>query len=250
MKQIYAFESQEEYMKHQDTIEKFSEKLKTYQQVLEEKYALATLPKGIVWTSENLATTFFSEVPVPAYTEGDVIYISPDLSAWRRLLAEQVEGLNISEVEDFFAHCSDDCLFTILAQELTHHANLFVEEFDGERKLNTWFEEGMCNYLSRKHLLDNSEFKELTNIEVELVEIFKDKYGQHSLDELESNFPQSSSLTHRMFDYWRSYLIVEFLVEVRANNDLDWIFSEYNNWDRAGRTVPLLQYFEMENFFN
>ncbi|MCP3028764.1 hypothetical protein [Halobacillus sp. A5] len=217
---------------------------------MEEKYALATLPKGIVWTSENLATTVFSAIPVPAYTNGDVIYISPDLSAWRRLLVEQLEGQNISEIENFYDHCSDDYLFTILAQELTHHSNLFVEGFNGDSKVNTWFEEGMCNYLSRKHLLDNAEFKELTNVEVELVEIFKDKYGQHSLDELGSNFPQSSNLTSRMFDYWRSYLIVEFLVEIRANQDLDWVFNEYSNWDSAGRKIPLLKYFEMENFFN
>jgi len=48
-------------------------------------------------------------------------------------------------------------LFTIVAHELTHHSDLFLDEFDDEGAGGIWFEEGICNYLSRKMTLVESE---------------------------------------------------------------------------------------------
>ena len=80
MKQIFAFESKDEYEKHQDIIQRFIIKLKTYQQVLEDSYALTEKPNAIVWTNEEIATTVFSDLPIPAYTNKNTIYMSPDLA--------------------------------------------------------------------------------------------------------------------------------------------------------------------------
>ena len=65
MKQIYAFESEADYGKYQGTIERFQNRLVAYQQELERNYALNDLPKAIVWTTGELATTIFSEIPIP-----------------------------------------------------------------------------------------------------------------------------------------------------------------------------------------
>ena len=46
MKQIYAFETKEEYEKYQDTIQRFSKELNEYQKILEREYALVDMPKG------------------------------------------------------------------------------------------------------------------------------------------------------------------------------------------------------------
>jgi len=43
------------------------------------------------------------------------------------------------------------------------------------------------------------------------VEMFKEDYGEHSLDEFGSHSYQGS-LTSIMFDYWRSYLSVKYLI--------------------------------------
>ena len=102
MKHIYAFEQKEDYEKYQGIIDRFSEKLKEYQLVLEENYALKELPKGIVWTTEELATTVFSESSIPAYTRKDTIYISPDLTAWRKLFLRQLEGHYNPQINDFY----------------------------------------------------------------------------------------------------------------------------------------------------
>ena|SRR5699024_3090400 len=214
MKNIYAFESNEDYKKFDGIIEKFSMKLANYQAIMVEEFELIDPPKGIVWTTEELATTIFSDVPIPAYTNKDIIYISPDLGTWRKLFIQQLDGRKNPKVEKFYNDMSENHLFTIVAHELTHHSDLFLDEFDDERIDSIWFEEGMCDYLSRKMTLKESDFKEITEVEEELVEMFKEDYGQHSLDEFGSHSYQGS-LTSIMFDYWRSYLSVKYLIEER-----------------------------------
>lgn len=244
MRNIFAFENQADYIKYEKIIETFSSKLEKYQKIMVENFELIDLPKGIIWTTEDLATTVFSDVPIPAYTNKDLIYMSPDLSSWRKLFIKQLAGRKNPIVEKFYENMSENHLFTIVAHELTHHSDLFLDEFDDERVDGIWFEEGMCDYLSRKMTLDEDEFQAITEVELELVAMFKGEYGNHSLDEFGSNSYQGS-LTSIMFNYWRSFLAVNFLIEVRANNDIKQIFNEYHKWYKEGRKVPLTEYFEL-----
>ena len=245
MKNILAFEKIEDYARFEPTIDRLCEKLEEYQHVLEEKYALSTLPKGIVWTTEELATTVLSTVPIPAYTNKDVIYITPDLEAWRSLFVSQLEGHNLPNILSFYEGFSENDLLTILAHELTHHSNLFIDDFDDTREDAIWFEEGMCDYLARKTLLSETRFDEISKVESKLVETFKDKYRNYSLDEFGSGSYQGS-LTSIMYNYWRSFLAVKYLVEVRANNDITEVFKLYHQWHNGGRKVPLTEFFELD----
>ena len=245
MRYIYAFESKEDYIKYQGIIERFSVKLEKYQKVMVEDFELIEPPKGIVWTTGELATTVFSDIPIPAYTNKDLIYMSPDLETWRELLVKQLDGKEIRNVQKYYESYSENQLFIILAHELTHHSDLFLDEFEDERENSIWFEEGMCFYLPRKIMLSEKDFNDITHIETELVEVFKDEYGNHSIENFGSSSYQGS-LPSIMFDYWRSYLAVKFLVEVRANNDIKQVFNEYHRWDREGRKVPLTEYFQLD----
>lgn len=247
MKTIYSFEDVKEYEKHQGVIERFSERLKDYQILLEKDFALTESPKGIVWTSAELATTVFSAVPIPAFTNKDIIYMSPDPEEWRQLFIRQLDGKNLPHIQRFYENYSENQLLTIAAHELTHHSDLFVDEFDGERNDSIWFEEGMCEYLPRKLLLSQEEFNEITAIESELVEVFKDEYGHRSIDEFGSS-SYLGSLSSIMFDYWRSFLAVKFLVEDRAGHDIKSVFDDYHKWDREGRKIPLTEYFGLKDF--
>ncbi|MGF9940197.1 hypothetical protein G5716_06550 [Bacillus pacificus] len=249
MKHIYAFEKKEEYEKYQEIIHRFNIKLDDYQKVLENEYGLRDLPKGILWTNEELATTIFSDLPIPAYTNKNLIYMSPDVVTWRNILIKQLDGKDLPDVQRFYENYSENQVFIILAHELTHHSDLFLDEFEDEREDSIWFEEGMCFYLPRKILLSEKEFNEITMIEMKLVNAFKYKYGKHSLDDFGGDSYQGS-LSSIMFDYWRSYLAVKYLVEVHANNDVKLIFEEYHNWDREGRKVPLTHYFGISSFFD
>lgn len=249
MKHIYAFEKKEEYEKYQEIIHRFTLKLDDYQKILENEFALGDLPKGILWTNEELATTIFSDLPIPAYTNKNLIFMSPDLVTWRNILVKQLDGKELPDVQRFYENYSENQVFIILAHELTHHSDLFLDEFEDEREDSIWFEEGMCFYLPRKILLSEKEFNEITMAEMKLVDTFKNKYGEHSLDDFGSNSYQGS-LSSIMFDYWRSYLAVKYLVEVRANNDVKFVFEEYHNWDKEGRKVPLTDYFGISSFFD
>ncbi|WP_102335237.1 hypothetical protein [Salimicrobium jeotgali] len=169
MKQVVAFESRKEFEEHQSMITDFNEKLLEYQRMLEEDFALKELPKAIIWTSEELATNVFSQNPIPAFTNKDNIYISPELQNWRRLFLAQLEDKTNPKIEKFYDNMSPKQILTIAGHELTHHSDLFFDEFDDEREDSIWFEEGMCDYLSRKFLLNEEEFKEITNVEAEIV---------------------------------------------------------------------------------
>lgn len=230
-------------------IGKFTKKLNEYQLILEKHFELKDKPKGIVWTSEELATNVFSDVPIPAFTNKDIIYFSPDLSNWKNLFIKQLEGKEQPEIKSFYENMSEKQLFTIVGHELTHHSDLFVDEFDDDREDGIWFEEGMCDYISRKYILNQEEFNNITNIELQLVALFKDKYGNHSLDEFGSA-SYEGSLTSIMFDYWRSFLAIKYLVEEKANNDIKLIFNEYHNWHNEGRKKSLIEHFEIQSLFN
>jgi len=93
------------------------------------------------------------------------------------------------------------------------------------------------------------EFNKITVVEMEMVEMFKGKYGHHSLDEF-GNANYQGSLTSIMFDYWRSFLAVKCLVEERFHHDIQEAFNEYQKWHKEGRVKPLTAYFKLENFFS
>lgn len=245
MKHIYAFENIKDYEKYQSVIQRFSERLATFEKTMGKTYALNDKPKGIVWTSAELATSVLSEIPIPAYTNRDVIYISPDLEAWRTLFLTQLDGKDLPHIRKFYENYSENQLFTILAHELTHHSDFFPDEFDDERDDSIWFEEGMCEYLPRKLLLSKGEFEEITAVEKELVEVFSEQYGSRPLDDFGSG-SYLGSLSSIMFDYWRSFLAVKYLVEERFGSDVLAVFAEYHKWHEDGRQMLLTEYFELD----
>lgn len=245
MKHIYAFENMEDYEKYQPIIQRFSERLAAFEQTMEQTYALTDKPKGVVWTSAELATSVLSEIPIPAYTNKDVIYITPDLEAWRALFLTQLDGKELPHIRKFYENYSENHLFTILAHELMHHSDLFPDEFDEDRDDGIWFEEGMCEYLPRKLLLSKKEFDEITAVETELVEAFSGQYGSRSIDDFGSG-SYLGSLSSIMFDYWRSFLAIKQLVEERFENDVPAVFAEYHKWHEEGCKMPLTEYFRLD----
>ena len=242
MKHIFAFERKEDYEKHEGTIQRFSQKLKDYQQVLRSDYQLRDLPKAVVWTAGELATTVFSRIPIPAYTNKNIIYMSPDLEEWRSILVKQLNGRDLPDIQSFYESFSENQMFVILAHELTHHSDLFPDEFDDEREDSIWFEEGMCFYLPRKLTLSANEMNEITAAEMQLAEAFKAQYGNHPLDDFGSG-SYHGDLTGIMYDYWRSYLTVKEIVEDCFDEDIHAVFKAYDTWHKEGRKMPLTQFF-------
>lgn len=242
MKSILAFETSEEAVKYENITKDLMAKLKSYQQILEQDFELTTFPKGVLWTTEELATTTFSTIPIPAFTREDFIYMSPILKEWQNLLVSQLDGKFVPDIQSFYQNYSKDHLFVILAHELTHHIDLFVDEFEDERQDSIWFEEGMCFYLPRKYCLTEDQLEEITAIEQELVNIFTEAYGENDLDDFGS-MSYEGALSSIMFDYWRSYLKVKSLIE-KMNGDIHSVFKLYKKWHEKGREASLIQYFD------
>lgn len=80
------------------------------------------------------------------------------------------------------------------------------------------------------------------------MELFKKDVGVHSLGRFGSG-SYKGKLSHIMFDYYRSFLTVEYLVEIVAKGDVFAVFEEYHQWDREGRKVPLTEFFNVDELF-
>lgn len=242
MKSILSFETAIESAQHEALTIRLMQRLEEFERVLKDDFQLKVLPKAVIWTSNVLATTVFSSIPIPAYTRQDFIYLSPELDVWRNLMIQQLDDKELPTVRAYFEQFGEDHLLEILAHELTHHIELFVDDFDEEREDSIWFEEGMCFYLPRKLLMSDAYFEEITAIEQQMVEAFKETYGHHLLDDFGSG-SYAESLSSIMFDYWRSYLKVKEIVD-KNEGDIRKVFKLYHDWDKSGRTIPLSSHLE------
>lgn len=253
-KQLFAFEGIEEYERNIEEIQLLSNKLDTYKSILINQFELQELPKAIVWTSSENATTVFSQVPVPAYTNRETIFMCPSVKEWRSFHLSQLENEELPENEDihevikYFQSMTIDHVFCILAHELTHHIELFPDEFEDERIDSIWFEEGMCEYLSQKLTLTNEQFVELQAINEKMIELFKPKYGQFPLDQFGSGSYNQESLAAIMLNYWRSAAAIHYLVEDCHKGDVMAVFKQYKEWHEQGRQQLLTQFFGVSHF--
>ncbi|MGE7366850.1 hypothetical protein ACQKKE_09440 [Desemzia incerta] len=248
MKEIFAFEDLDQAAPHKDFAHALFQKLVHYQLILREDFELNESPKAVIWTPEELATSIFSTTPIPAFTRKDLIYMSPIVDEWKEIFLKQLDGQDLPIIRNYYERNTESQMMEILAHELTHHTDLFMEDFDtGNWENEIWFEEGMCFYLPRKLLLDELAFDEISTIERALVTTFADKYGKHSLSEFGSK-SYEGNLTSIMYDYWRSYLAVKELVD-RENGDISAVFQHYHKWYNEGKKGSLLHYFNLEDYF-
>ncbi|TQS74211.1 hypothetical protein DX933_12855 [Ornithinibacillus gellani] len=246
MKHIYAFEDVITFENLRKDVKEIKAVLDDYQKIMEQHYELKEVPRACIWTTEELATTFFSSVPIPAFTNNDVIYMSPDVASWQELFVKQLDNKDLPDIQRYYEELSIIHIATIAAHELTHHSDLFLDEFDDDYAYSIWFEEGMCEYLPRKHLLSSQAFAKCTEVESKLVSVFQSQYGGRSLNDFGAG-SYTESLSSIMFEYWRSFLTVKHLVEVKYNGDVHAAFQAYHTWHRNGKQEPLTAFFDVED---
>lgn len=244
MKSIFAFETPGEGEVYEATVKRLMMRLGSYKAFLRNAFGLTEVPKAVVWTSSKLATDVFGHVLIPAYTREELIFMCPDQDVWKRIMLEQMDGEDLPDVRVFYESAGEAQLLDILAHELTHHLDQFPDEFEDERTDAIWFEEGMCFYLPRRHLLGDPYFNEVTAAEKSLYDALKHRYGNHSIDDFGAA-SYKGTLPSIMFDYWRSFLAVCELVE-RENGSAHAVFRKYNTWHEEGREQPLAEYFGIE----
>ncbi len=254
MKQIFAFESIMDYKNNANDIKILNSKLELYKERLVNEFELKELPKTIVWTNSENAMTVFSKNPVPAFTNEETIFMSPNVNEWKHFYLSQLEDDGVSNsdvteyIKQYFQSITVDHVFCVLAHELTHHIELFPDDFEDERMDSIWFEEGMCEYLSQKLTLTEEQYNEIRKVDHLMIEIFKPKYGDFSLDEFGSSSYNQKSIASIMLNYWRSAAAIHYLVEDCYSGDVMKVFNLYHEWHEKGREKPLTDFLGVNKF--
>lgn len=202
---IFAVESAEELASYQAFVQRTEEKLYRYITVLKEKYAVEEFPHTIVWTSRKTATERLSDIPIPAYTNEQRIVFCPELRVWQEIYLAQLEGLTgktADKVRSFYeTRLTQNHVLQILGHEFAHHSEYFS---DDDYEADSWYEEGMVEYISRRELLSEAEFEEKAEIEGLLVELMSTRFDMDNI------VPASRrDYAGIFFGYWNGFLAAQ-----------------------------------------
>ena len=129
----------------------------------------------------------------------------------------------------------------ILGHEFVHHSELFMEDFDSDYDQGIWFEEGMCEYISRKYFLTAEEFQAEAEINTLLAAQFRNIYGNHSLEEFGQE-TYRNDYASIFYEYWRSFLAVQQIIDAH-HGDISAVFRSYRKWYDEKSPLTLEQWF-------
>lgn len=198
-------------------------------------------PRGIVFHDLKSATELYSDIPIPAYTSRDLIHLSPDPAVWKELFLSTVkEGMEHAEA--YYSSTNHLDVAAIAAHELTHHADFFHDDFEGD-DVNMWFEEGLCEYIPSKLMFSEQKFQETSEVEEMLIESYKEEFGEYCLSEFGKagyRYGEKNGYAGAFYDYWRSKKVVKALVEDHFDNRMSSLIACYRMWDQS---TPLHGYF-------
>lgn len=248
MEHIYAVQTAEELARYQALVRPMLPALDDYVRFLQREYAVQTLPRAVVWTSETIATRLVSDIPLPGYTNEYRVMLCPDLEVWRSIYLWQLEPYpadgGTAALRAYYTHAlSQRHVMQILGHELAHHSALFLEDFRTYGTGSVWFEEGMVEYISRRYFLTAEEFDAEADANRQLVGLFQRQYGTHSLEEFGSS-TYAGNYASIFFAYWRSFLAIQTLVD-RHGGDVHAVFRSYREWGQSGGGRTLTEWFRL-----
>lgn len=247
MRFLYAVENARQLHTYQTAAQRLRPRLEAYVHFLEEEYAVEALPRAVVLTGREAATELLSGIPVPAYTNEYRVMFCPDPEVWRDIWLRQLDGLEGAAAEDIRAYyetaVNEDRLLSILGHELAHHIEMFPDFDDaGAREAGIWFEEGMAEYIGRRHFLTEEAFDREARINRLLAELLEGRYGGRSLEDFGSS-AYEGDYAGIFFEYWRSFLAVEALV--RRFGSVKEVFRSYQKWGEAPGGQTLEEWFNL-----
>lgn len=242
MKYVYAVTQQSDFFQFQDFASRYNSRLSAYLKYLSREYGVQDLPRAIVWASADTATNLISNIPIPGYTNEFRTVFCPDIGSWRNIYLLQLDETDNVEIRRYYeADLTENHVLQILGHEFVHHSDLFIDEAYERAR---WFEEGMCEYISRKYFLTDAQFTEAARINRLLVEQFQKKHGKASLENFSAD-TYWECYAGIFYAYWCSYLAIEQLVD-RYKGDIMAVFREYHRWYNSGKAIPLSCWFRIE----
>jgi len=240
MRYLLAAETAEAFSRYQEFASSIRNKLDHYLSVLQDQYAVREFPGTLVLTSSEAATQLLSNIPVPAYTNEWRTVFCPELPSWRRIYLHQLDEGNDPDIQKYYENAlTENHILQILGHEFVHHSDLFIDE---AWEIARWFEEGMCEYISRKYFLTGAEFEDEARINELLVKRYEERYGIQSPESF-CRDTYSGSLEDIFYFYWKSFLAVQ--AAVQKFGSVEAVFREYLRWFREEPTTPLSVWFRI-----
>lgn len=242
MKYIFAVDSSEALKKYRDISDRFRPCIHRFLGFLQETYQVLSLPRCVVWTDRETATYLISDIPVPAYTNDYRTVFCPDIEVWKEIYQHQLEGTDQPEIRKYYEQeLTQSHILQIIGHEFVHHSDLFIEEaYDSAR----WFEEGMCEYISRWFFLTQREFDRAEQIQKKLVISWEHRTGTQPLKSFDAS-TYRNSLAAIFYEYWRSFLTVKKIVDMEQGNVMA-VFEKYHDWYQEGCPVSLEEWFNVQ----
>ncbi|WP_035294589.1 collagenase [Clostridium sp. KNHs214] len=247
-KNIYAVESEEELKEQMKIKEKYMVKLLDYVELLKRKYRLIDLPEAILWTKNEIATEIISNIKYPAYTNDIRIVFDGNPKIWSKILLDCFKDIDITFVQTYFRNLPEDYVLSILGHEITHHLDLFDGDFSDEEYSEIWFEEGMCHYLSRRYLMNETAFQKLLEVDKEIYLFYKKTHTLSPLYEFDINTYEDEEADIIELFYIRSFLMINKLVDDIGEGDPLSVFSLYKKWIDAGKKETLFSFLGKEEY--
>ena len=242
MKHIYLVQSNDTLTEYQNTAQRAIPKLNAFLNDLQNMHKVTTLPRCVIWTDQHTATQLISDIPIPAYTNDYRTVFCPNLDSWRTIYLHQLDDTDNPDIRRYYETAlSENHLLQILGHEFVHHSDLFIDE---AYEKSIWFEEGMCEYISRRFFLTEQEFDEEARINALLVAHYSAHNRVHSLEDF-SVSTYKGNYSDIFFAYWRSFLAVKKIIDA-YNGDIHTVFVSYHEWFYSGCSIPLSQWFRLE----
>ena len=239
MNYLYLTESAEELYFYQAFAERNVSRIEVFLNYLIETFAVTELPNAVVLTSAHIATKQISDISLPAYTNAFRTIFCPDTNIWRSLYLQQLKYHDDPVIRKYYTAClTENHTLQILGHEFVHHSDFFLDEaFEKAR----WFEEGMCEYISRKWVLTEKEFEEELRINELLTTLYEKSHGIQSVEHFTRDIYEGT-LEDIFYFYWKSFLTVYAVVQ--RMGDPEAVFREYHRWFREAPDIPLSSWFE------
>ena len=240
MNYLYLATSADELHLYQTFAKRNRSRMEGFLNYLIETFAVTELPNAVVLTSGYTATKQISNIPLPAYTNEFRTIFCPDMNVWRNLYLQQLKCHDDPEIRNYYnTSLTENHILQILGHEYVHHSDLFIDESYEKAR---WFEEGMCEYISRKWFLTEKEFEKELRINELLAALYEERHGVQSPEHFTRDI-YGGTLEDIFFFYWKSFLTVYAVVQRMGNPDA--VFREYHRWFREASDVPLSSWFQI-----
>jgi len=240
MNYLFLVSSQEDLPVYQAFVQTNKARMDAFLEYLKANYAVSEIPNTLILTGEDIATRKISSIPIPAYTNEYRTVFCPDTAVWRKIYLQHTDGRDDPQIRMYYdTALTQNHLLQILGHEFVHHSDLFLDE---AWETCRWFEEGMCEYISRKWFLTESESSEEARINGLLVKRYEDRHGIRSPESF-SQDTYSGTIEDIFYCYWKSFLTVD--AAVRKLGSVEAVFGEYHRWFREKTATPLSAWLEL-----